>query len=253
MTDALSLDAATIDAQLAGPRARVYESPWHARRALGFGASDVPALLVGLGLHSVEDTPRHIAANAAPVRVAAGGSALGAGVIVVPRIVAEKAGIKRPLAAGRAAAIGTAREGELLRAWRDSLGPESPYDPESVGHMSALPRELHAGQRDIASPMLAASYDGWCRDVFGGLLVVELKCGHLERDSLPWYWRAQVQAQLACSGLSRGVLVLGQRWARGDDDGPIVSWLVERDEIAIAEIRDAVSRAWAMVDLIMER
>ena len=241
MSDDLDLDASTVAAQLDAPRVRVHASPWHARRAYGFGASDVPALLVGLGLRVGLDTPGHVAANAAHVRGRPG----------IPRLIAEKAGVKPPLSAGRAAAIGTMREAELVAAWAASLGPLDAIDGASVVHASVVPRELQAAIRDPECAWLAASLDAWARDALGDVVVVEAKCGHLDREACPWHWRAQVQAQLACTGLALGLVVFGQQWARSETArGPIVVWPVERDEAEIAEIRGACVRGWQMVETL---
>jgi hypothetical protein len=243
--EALSMELDVIDRQLAEPRARAPLSPWHIRRMFGFGASDVPALLVGLGARDPLTVPGHVRANAALVRH---------GDFTVPRIVLEKAGVKAPLKSGRAASIGTAREAELVNAWRDTYADEYAVDPASVRHMSIMPRELQAAIRDPECPFLAASLDGWCRDALTGeLLTIEAKCGHMERDGLPWYWQAQVAAQLACTGLNGGFVVLGQMWARGPDvHGPIVTWNVWRNDALIAEIRKAACVGWSWVAAIKE-
>jgi hypothetical protein len=245
--DDLSLDPAVLDEQLAGARDRKPVSAWHRRRLFGFGASDVPALMVGLGLRDASTVPAHVAANANLIRVVVPGEAA----TMWPRICVEKSGRKAALKAGRAADVGTVRERELLEAWRASLRSSDIIDPESVTHASIVPRELQAAVRDPECPLLAASLDGWARDVLGELVVIEAKCGNKWRDALPWYWRAQVLAQLACTELDLGLVVCGQQWSRGlDVRGPIDVWPVERDEAAIAEIREAVRAGWRLVEAL---
>ena len=56
MTDDLSLDPAVVAGQLAEPaEVAPAADPWRARRAYGFGASDVPALLIALGYYAPDD------------------------------------------------------------------------------------------------------------------------------------------------------------------------------------------------------
>lgn len=237
--DDLSLDPVVVDAQAAEPRVRAPLSPWHQRRALGFGASDVPALLVGLGLRDASSVPGYIAENAKGIRVAGGD--------VYPRIVLEKAGRKAARKVGTSADIGRVREVELIAAWAATLTERDAIDPESVTHASVLPIEL-TPLVDRECPRLAVSPDGWCRDVLGELVLVEAKCGNAWRDALPWYWRAQIMAQLAATGVGMGVLVLGQQWSRSmEARGPIQAWPVERVESEIEEIRAAVRAGWLLV------
>lgn len=243
MTAALSLDPAVVDAQLAGPRDRKPLSLWHQRRGLGFGASDIPALLVGLGLRDPAMATKRTRDNAAIIR----------GTLGAPRIVAEKAGLKRPFASPG----GGEREAELFAAWVRSLPDDGPLDASSAWHASVLPRRFWSPIRDPQCPHLAVSLDGGIDDVLGDEVVVEAKCGDPERDgpawpkdgSCPWFWRTQVQAQLAATGCSMGVLVCGVGWAYRDA-APIVVWPIERDEDEIAEIREAVVRGWSMVEKV---
>jgi len=246
--EALSMELDVMERQAREPRERLPLSPWHARRLFGFGASDVPALLVALRLRDAANAPHHVLANAAEHRFKTPND----GCEKWPRIVLEKAGVKAQLKAGRAAAIGTEREPELVAAWRDMHADDHCVDPRSVTHASIVPRELQSAVRDVACPFLSASLDAWGRDAMTkALLPIEAKCGHVERTALPWHWRAQVQAQLACTGLARGFVILGQMWARGPDvHGPIVTFEVERDELEIAEIRKAVGMCWSWVELI---
>jgi hypothetical protein len=231
--EALSMEIATMDAQAAEPRARRPLSAWHQRRMLGFGASDVPALLVAFGLRDGAKATKRCRDNAAIVR----------GSLGVPRIIAEKAGVKRPLAHSG----GGEREGELVRAWATGLRPYDPFVASSLVHYDE-PEETKATLVDPECPRLAVSLDARIRDLFGSLGVVEAKCGDVDTDDgvCPWAWRDQVQAQLAASGLSWGVAVQGVGWAYRD--GPIRWWMVDRDDAAIAEIRGVVNRAWLMVE-----
>ncbi len=236
--DSLAMDIETMDAQAAEPRVRAPLSAWHQRRALGFGASDVPALLLAFGLRDASKATKRCRANAAIVR-----GSLGA-----PRIIAEKAGVKRPLAHPG----GGKREGELVRAWAAGLTAADPFIASSLVHYDE-PEETKATLVDPECPRLAVSLDARIREMFKTLGVVEAKCGDTDTNDgvCPWQWGDQVQAQLAATGLSWGVAVQGVGWAYRD--GPIRWWLIERDDAVIAEIRGAVVRAWSMVEDVKQQ
>lgn len=239
MTVALD-EAAPVAEAPAEPAA----AAWHARRALGFGASDVPALLRALGVIS-EPATQYIEKRARVTRNTRG----------LPRIIAEKAGLVAPLAAGSAASKGAARERELLATWRALLErriyadetAESLVVPSSIRHADAVPR-CWWPLVDRHAPILTATLDAWATDYLGSALVVEIKCSMEECLELPWWWRWQVIAQLAVSGADYGLVVCGERWsAWHGDDGPVRVWLVERDEQEIEMVRDAARRGWAQV------
>jgi hypothetical protein len=248
--DELSLDMQTVDAQLAEPTRHVESNAWLARRALGFGASDVPALLIALGVVSTEGTPKYILDKARATNRTCG----------APRIFAEKAGVALPLKGSSAASRGTERERELLAQWRMMLSRGVYYDEfaesvvvhESVTHADSMLRCVWP-LVDRQCRKLAATLDAWATDTLGGELVVELKCSASERRDLPWWWRAQVHAQLAVTGADYGLLVCGEHWASWHgNDGPIRVWPVERDESAIARIRDAAEVGWDIVERLQE-
>lgn len=248
-TDALAdlaLDDATVGGQLetAAP-VQPPADPWLARRALGWGASDVPALLIALGARPADGAPRYIADRARVLRQTRG----------YPRLIAEKALLVAPYATGRAATRGTARERELLAHWRTLLehgqyycDDERDVVPESVTHADALLRCAWP-LVDRHCPPLTCTLDAWARDTWGCELVAELKCSATERRELPWYWRDQLQAQLAVTGADYGLLVCGEYWSADyGHDGPVRVWPVQRDEDAIDEIRSAARVGWCMVE-----
>jgi hypothetical protein len=79
--------------------------------------------------------------------------------------------------------------------------------------------------------------------------VIELKCSATPRPELPWYWRAQVIAQLAVTGAAYGVVVCGEEWAAWHgNSGMIRAWRVERDEVEIEAVREVARRGWSMVE-----
>jgi hypothetical protein len=239
----LAMDFETVDAQLAEPRVKgpmTARDRWLARRAFGFGASDIPALLVGLNRREMKSVPEGVQKHAKVIRGTRG----------APRIIAEKAGLKAALEHSG----GGEREGELVYAWRDSLPGDGLIDASTVVH-EKRPFELQSPLVDPLCPRLAVSLDAFAYDVLGRLWVVEGKCADPNQrteawpkdGSCPWWWRTQVQAQLAATGAVGGYLVCGVGWSfRGG--GPISAWLIERDEAAIAEIREAVVVGWSLVE-----
>ena len=224
-------------------------SPWLRRRALGFGASDVPALLMAMGKRQGLEAPKYLTERTRVTNRTAG----------QPRIIAEKAGLVRPARAGAAASKGTSRERELLQTWKALLSHHVYADecetlivPSTIRHADV---GMHCAMPwvDRYEPHLVATLDGWAEDVNDNELCIELKCSAYERTELPWYWRDQVQAQLAVSGAEWGVLVCGEFWAAWHgNDGPIRVWPVDRDERAIEEIREVVKGAWALVEKLKE-
>ena len=237
MTDA-ALDMSIAGMTPAPRNAAAPASPWHARRLEGFGASDVAVLLAVTGRREMSTLPRYLADKAKPLRTKHGPA---------PRVVLERCG--RPeTKAGPAADIGKARERELLDAWAATLTPFDDVEPASLRHSSDAPGWVWP-YPDRRCPRLAASLDAWGRDSWGDDIAIELKCSRAVRDALPWYWAAQVQAQLAASGLGLGLVVCGQEWSRSmTSTGPIDAWPVDRDEHVIDEIRASVVEAWAMVE-----
>jgi hypothetical protein len=215
--------------------------PWLVRRMHAWGASELPALLVALGRRAPESAPGYVRDNAKRIRTRAG---------VFPRIVLEKAGARAPLAAGDAARIGSAREPDLLRAWAATLTDADVLDASTVTHSSSVPRWLWPVV-DRRCHRLAVSLDAWCSDVVGEHVPIELKCGRVQRPECPWHWRIQVQAQMAATDASLAVVVCGQGWSRSmEATGSIDAWPVERDDAAIAELREACAEGWAMVEKI---
>ena len=246
MTDSLDFD--TVAAQLAEPVA--VDAPadaWLARGQLGWGASDIAPLLLALGIvRDAEDAPEYIRKRTRVTTTSHG----------QPRIIAEKAGLVAPYAAGSAASEGTRRERELLTHWRTLLERGVYYDdaeslvlPRSIRHADSLMRCMWPIV-DRHAPVLTATLDAWASDQLGGSLVVELKCSAKERRDLPWWWRWQVVAQLAVTGADYGLLVMGERWSATwhADDGPVRTWVVERDEREIEIVRNAAREGWRRVE-----
>jgi hypothetical protein len=235
-----------MDAQLAEPVAVAPPSdPWLARRLLTVGASEVAVAMVIAGLAHIDDLPSYSQPNAKIMK--AGGK-------TAPRLVLEKARLKRPLAVSEDALIGARREAELLSAWGHQLArgtyhcdAEALIQPASVGHASLLPKEwmplLSRGCRGSATP------DAWARDIDGSLVNVQLKCCRQPKPELPWYWRAQVVAECDVTCAEWGLLVCGVYWSISmTSRGPIVAWPVEPTPAETERIRSAVRHFWTLVD-----
>lgn len=222
---------------------------WLERRTLGFGASDVGALLLICGHAPDEKTPKWLLET---VKVPRGARA--------PRLLLEKAGLVEPREVGATAQAGNDRERELLEQWKLSVQHEALRIPEerlvrldTVAHADSVPREW-LPLVDRHCPRLIATPDAWARDVMGDLVDVQLKCSVAERTELPWYYRAQIVAETAVMNARWGLCVLGERWAAGwGSDGPLRAWPVGRDEALIATIRADAIECWARVEELRDR
>lgn len=224
------------------------ESPrvaWLARRAGFWGASDVATLLAWKGAIDVERCPRYLTDD------------LVIGRWGVPRFLARKAGLAGDKHRTSVMRAGSERERKLLCCWGAAGAAEWLVD--RVQHADSVPEEW-LPIRDWQSPHLAATPDAWARDsIDGGLVAIELKCtmGLAVRDeralgNVP-HFEAQVHAEIAALGATRGLLVIGMGWAGERGDGPVVTHEVERDEARIAQIREVCADAWQAVEALRAR
>lgn len=229
--------------------------PWLARRAHGFGASDVAVLMAALGRRSAEDLPRYMQRRAAKRRVR--------GLPPTPRILLEKARLLAPLAVKAGpAARGSEREAMLVQRWRElvqhrAAGPDAALvDPRSIVYAERdFPREIMP-LVDRHCPRLTATPDILARDVLGELGCWDCKCSVHEYDAIkPWH-ALQLQTQMAVCDGTHGGIVEGAGWAAewkdyaGEPGGPVVTRRIDRDEALIAEIREATEEAWDLVQSI---
>lgn len=228
--------------------------PWLARRAHGFGASDMAVVLAALGWRSPEDLPGYMQKRVKPKRVA--------GLSPQPRIWLEKARIVAPLAVrGGPAGRGSERESELVRQWRTMLkrgtaGPDAALiDASSIAYVERdWPREV-LPLVDRESPRLTATPDVLARNILGELGCVDMKCSVRPYEEVRWYHRAQVHAQMAVCSAGWGAIVEGESWAAtwtdhaGEPTGAVVTRAFERDEELVRELRAAAVDGWNRVQM----
>jgi hypothetical protein len=242
--DALSLAPDVVLEQCA-PVRYAHASPWLARRALRFGASDVPAVLLAYDPRPDEiETAREYHREAARITQTRRGP--------MPMVVARKAGLRKPQRTSDVMRRGTEREEALLRLW-------AAHSPDIAPRSLVLASEMLPHARHIVDhhcPALAATLDAVALDLLGEPMVVEGKCPRDWPDALPWYHRVQVQGQLAATDYTAGALVVGPGWgavARLEDiETDPIAWMVERSEDEIARIREACTRAAADLARAME-
>jgi hypothetical protein len=225
--DELSLDAETVATQAA----TVQRDPWLARRLHGWGASEVAALLLAYDPRDEEARTARRYHHDDAEHGRAG----------VPRLVARKAGLLAGRRQSSAMAVGSQRERELV-ARAEALIAIGP-----IAHADCAPREFYP-LVDRECPVLTATPDGWCRGPSDELIAVEAKCTREHPGVvIPWYWRSQLQAQIACMSAEAGILVCGPGWVVGSNTSPMW-WMLERNDDEIARIRRVAVRAWVDVE-----
>ena len=248
------------------------DAAWRARRQHAFGASEIAALFIALGMRHAEDFPGFVRDEAKIIRF---------GKQRVSRIFLRKAGLKKPLASTPAMELGSERESELLRQWtervrRGRCGREAQMIlPETVQYSSVVPREFYPLTAH-GLKRLAVTPDAWARDKLGDLVAIEAKCSFKPyadkyRAAAPHHV-LQLHAQMLVLGAESGIAVEGERWCnsywdvpvvnggeprldRGpqhEPGGPIVTWPVPRDERVIAEIERAIPLGWERVQELKE-
>lgn len=242
MTEDLSCD---FDALPAEPAEAVEPSPWHARRSLGIGCSELATCGVILGALHESEVPRSYADEAAIVQRGPGRG--------LPRLVARKLGLVREKP--QRADVDGYRESEIMAAFVDGLrhgtfsGRVATIDPESVRHSSVLPEELYP-LVDRVEPALRGSIDGFGRDDWGDLVVPDWKRAKrsgVSRESLAAY-RWQLTGQCAVTGAAWGVIVVGVGYLIPGETGPIECYTVAPTAAELETARDWARRVWAMVE-----
>lgn len=223
MTDDLSLDPSTVDAQLD----ELPRDPWLERRMLTIGASEVPALYLAMGLVVPEEEPPKWLAKLAT------------------QLLASKATGKAPASrADGAAARGNDVEEELLEEWNSD-----PFNGwPRFHHSKVAPREWFP-LVDRRCPKLSCTPDAWTWQR-GRYINGQVKATvRLDATLGSWYHRLQVQAEMAVLDSDRSLLIYGPGWAAswGQRAKP-VGLVVERDEAEIQRIRSAVVAGWALVE-----
>jgi hypothetical protein len=231
--DVGSFELETMERQAREAAAPVIVDPWHERRRHSFGASEVPALLVALGLASDAEA----AALPKYMREAAG------------RIIRRKAFPTRERSGGSAASRGQRAELPCLVAWAASDDAVA-RELVSAHHADEAPRSWYP-LVDRHCPRLSATPDGWGVDVYGDTIGLEVKTTMEPLGGrLPWWYATQVHAQNAVADYARSAIVIGEGWAHWDEGRrlPPHAVIVERDEERIERIRAAVRTGWARVE-----
>lgn len=233
--DDLALDHETIDRQIGESHHAAPAEPWLARRALTIGASDVPACLIAYGGETREGRRYH--AESARIVSTRHGE--------MPAFVAVKCGLRKGKKRSSAMAAGSRREVALLRAAEPQIGA-------TVSLATDAPREWYP-LIDRYCPALSCTPDAWARDWLGELVAVEAKCTRDHPRELPWWFEAQVQAQIAVMSAASGLLVCGRGWAVSDavSSTPIV-WEIEKSDAWIELIRMCAINAAERIRAIKE-
>ena len=203
------------------------DDPWLARRMLSFGCSEIPALLIAVGVcEPTPITPRYVTDLAR-------------------KLFGVKAGTRKPSKGGRAASVGADVELELLLAWNaDTWSGYPPAVPSNVA-----PREWYP-LVDRYCPRLSCTPDAWLH-VEGELVNVQVKTDqHGGKKAPTREWIQQVQGEMAVTGSSRTVIVYGGGWACDwrDQRAYPVAFEVPRDDEMIEVIRNAAREGWAKVE-----
>jgi hypothetical protein len=209
-------------------------APWLQRPELGFGASEIAALLVALG----RVTPAEVAALPKYMREQA------------DSIFRRKAfPSRRARKAGSAASRGQKAEKAVLDAWlRDPAC--SVRDALAVAHHESVAPRSWFPPVDRYEPHCTWTPDGWALTVLDEDVGLEVKTTMEPVPVTPWWWLAQVQQQHAAGGYEWSALVIGEGWAHWQESRrlPPRAVRVERDEKQIEHIRAACRDGWARVE-----
>lgn len=245
------LEAQLAEHRIGDPRAR-----WLARRGLGVGCSDLPAVWLALGLASLQERREaleylHQRADWFHVRKAGTGPR-------EPRVAKD-------------ARRGRHREPDLFKHWiaslkagRSSIPVEAEIDPRTVVHIEAHPTlqrllpitDRHERRLWDSTDAVALTHDR-------RLVVVQGKCivQPIAPTTCPWYWSLQVQGEIAVTDADFGLVICGEGWSaqHGDDwrmhvrSDSIRAYLVARDDALIATIRRTVHECWDRIVGLRER
>lgn len=252
----LDLALGVLEAQLAEHRIGDPRLRWLARRGLGIGCSDLPAVWLALGLATLQqrrDALEYLHQRADWFHARRAGDAP-----------------KEPAVATQARR-GRHREPDLFKHWinalkngRAAIPAEADVDPRTVVHVEAHPTlqrllpfiDRHERRLWDSTDAVALTHDR-------RLVVVQGKCivQRLAPTECPWYWSLQVQGEIAVTDADYGLVICGEGWAapHGDDwrmhvkSDSIRPYLVERDDALIATIRRTVRESWDRIVGLRER
>lgn len=207
------------------------KTDWHRRRNRRLGGSEVGAALIASGTatsQEIDSAPKYMleAASRTEVRL------LDGSVISLPYFIARKLGLREAQRQSKVMARGLAREEELLSLWSQEQETRIVLARDLPTHAR------HAIDHDCDS--LAVTFDALAEDEIEGWIPLEAKCPYRVVTEVPWYWRLQVQAQIAVAMTDVAVIVIGPGWGACDHGGGAIwSSTIERDDRAIERIRSA--------------
>ncbi len=251
--------AAAMAEEPRGRKPDFYEPPsaWLRKRQKHFGGSDIGSLMVALGRRSPDlwSKSSWTLRKAKPITVDEFGR--------YPRLFFVKAGIIPPLKRSKPAARGLALEHELLRQWRHMVHRRTAgAHVEQLDIVASTIRHIDAVDLPEAWPWIdrecfrhAVTLDAVCRSLWGELITADMKCSvHPYDRRLPEHIALQKQSQMACTTAELGLIVEGEGWGAdwkdhaGKPSGPVVTWIVERDDRVISDIRGACEEGWEIVE-----
>lgn len=244
-----------MEAQRAESTQQSPRTEWMRRSALGIACSELPAVWLALGLADEEERRRAVR------YVRAQRDAL----------FAQKANPALLEPPSRHVETGRIREPRLFERWAERLRHDKERLSETerrIDHHTVFSLEAHPAVLrllplvDWEERRLIDSVDGVALTWDNDLVVVQAKClrgtvGDLtgaSDDELPWYWRLSMQGELAVTGASFGVVLVGEGWAGTNvdyDSLPLRGFSVPRDEHQIARIRAAVRDGWAEIERLV--
>jgi len=183
----------------------------------------------------------------------------------LPKCLATKAGVREKERQEDYQARGERLEPLLWRMWVDSMRPLTDcwLDVDSLRSqhdvLAMYPAEWGVrapSVRHPSEPRLVTYLDGWGRDIMGERVVVNCKLSRERKDAADVPAWIQMQAEIACTRASLGLLVYGEKWNADYIDGPehergpIVPFPVEPDAGAERAILATVAAAWAEIDRV---
>lgn len=238
-----SLDFASLDepppALSDAYRPDAPEDDWLRRRTHAWGGSEAAPLLVAYGLG-----PLGVHLSGWVTEQAEHYQRLG-----IPKVLAWKSGLRPRKKRNRAMERGVELERRLYQRYKEVLAPRR-FDPAKLRYSTSAPIEWFP-LVDRHSRALAVTPDAWARNREGELGAIELKCTFRPMDAIPWYYRVQLEAEMAVMEARWGALVVGERWIDERTDvppGPVRAFYVRPDPAMVQLIRLTCREAWHLAE-----